>query len=163
MGGVMAQGMAEIGPLLFGRRAYEDFFKVWPGRKDNPFSEVLDNAEKLVASRTLTEPLPWKNSTLLKADAASALARLKEEPGQDVLVMGSAELVGSLMRRDLVDRYVLMIHPLVLGTGRRLFPDDGSLAALRLVEAKPTTTGVVIATYRPAERAAGFPSAADSG
>jgi dihydrofolate reductase len=151
LGAVMAQGMADIGPLLFGRRTYEDFFKVWPGRRDNPYSEVLDNAEKLVASRTLTEPLPWKNSVLLKGDAARAVARLKEEPGQDILVMGSGDLVRSLMRQGLPDVYTLVIHPLVLGSGQRLFPDEGPFSALRLVESKTTTTGVVIATYRAAD------------
>ena len=78
-GRIMAAGMADAGPMLFGRTTYEDFFKVWPGRKDNPFTEVLDNAQKYVASTTLTEPLPWKNSTLLEGDAAEAVARLKEQ------------------------------------------------------------------------------------
>ena len=77
------------------------------------------------------------------------MARLKEEPGEDLTVLGSGELVQSLRRRDLVDRYVLLIHPLVLGSGRRLFPDGGPAATLRLVDSVPTTTGVIIATYRP--------------
>jgi dihydrofolate reductase len=149
-GRIMAGGMAQAGPLLFGRRTYEDFFSVWPGRKDNPFTAVLDNAQKYVASTTLTEPLPWKNSTLLTGDAADAVARLKEGPGKDIVVMGSGELVRSLMRRNLVDEYILLIHPLVLGSGHRLFADEGAFAALRLVDAQPTTTGVVIATYRQA-------------
>jgi dihydrofolate reductase len=147
-GRIMAGGMAEAGPLLFGRTTYEDFFRVWPNRTDNPFTEVLDNAQKYVASTTLTDPLPWKNSTLLQGDVAAAVARLKEQPGKDIVVMGSGELVRSLMRRNLVDELVLLIHPLVLGSGRRLFADDGAFATLRLVEAQPTTTGVVIATYR---------------
>ena len=144
---IMAEGMAQAGPLLFGRRTYEDFFGVWPKRKDNPFTEVLDNAQKYVASTTLTEPLPWSNSTLLEGDGADAVARLKQEPGKDLVVLGSGELVRSLMRRNLVDEYVLLIHPLVLGSGRRLFTDAGAFAALRLVDAKTTTTGVVIARY----------------
>jgi dihydrofolate reductase len=154
MGRVMAGGMADVGPLLFGRRTYEDFFSAWHGRTDNPFTEVLDNAQKYVASTTLAEPLPWGNSTLLKDDAAGAVAGLKKQPGKDILVMGSGDLVRSLVRHNLVDDYVLLIHPLVLGSGRRLFADDGAFAALRLVDAKPTTTGVVIATYRHAEQAA---------
>jgi dihydrofolate reductase len=101
------------------------------------------------------EQLPWRNSTLLKGDAAEAVALLKEQPGKDLVVLGSGELVQSLMRRNLVDEYVLLIHPLVLGSGRRLFPDGGALAALRLVDAKPTTTGVLIATYQPAEPTVG--------
>jgi len=155
MGRIMAGGMADVGPLLFGRRTYEDFFSAWHGRNDNPFTEVLDNAQKYVVSTTLAEPLPWCHSTLLKGDVADAVARLKEQPGKDILVMGSGALVGSLIRHDLVDDYVLLIHPLVLGSGRRLFPDHGAFAALRLVDATPTTTGVVIATYRQAERTAG--------
>jgi dihydrofolate reductase len=153
-GQIMAAGMAEAGPLLFGRRTYEDFFKVWPGRTDNPFTEVLDNTQKYVASTTLTEPLPWKNSTLLEGDAADAVARLKKQPGKDIVILGSGELVRSLMRRNLVDEFVLLIHPLVLGSGRRLFDDAGAFAALGLVGAQTTTTGVVIATYRQAEQMA---------
>jgi dihydrofolate reductase len=154
MGKVMGEGMARGGPLLFGRRTYEDFAAFWPKQKDNPYTEVLDNAQKYVASRTLKEPLPWQNSTLLEGDAVEAVARLKEESGKDIGVLGSGELVRSLMRGDLVDEYVLMIHPLVLGSGRRLFADDGEFAALRLLDTVTTTTGVVIATYgRAAEPA----------
>jgi dihydrofolate reductase len=149
-GRIMAQGMAKRGSLLFGRRTYEHFFKVWPGRTDNPFTEVLDNTQKYVASRTLTEPLPWKNSTLLHGDAADAVASLKQEPGDDLVILGSGVLVQSLMRRQLIDEMVLIIHPLVLGTGRRMFGDDGTFAKFRLVESVPTTTGAIIATYQRA-------------
>src|SRR2546421_6657076 len=141
------KSMAYTGALLLGRRTYEDFYTVSPNRTDSPFTEVLNNTQKYVASTTLSEPLSWSNSTLLKGDAAEAVARLKEEPGKDLVVLGSGELVQSLMRRNLVDEYVLLIHPLVLGSGRRLFPDGGTFAALRLVDTKTTTTGVVIATY----------------
>jgi dihydrofolate reductase len=100
-----------------------------------------------VASRTLTEPLPWQNSTLLPGDAAAAVAALKQAPGPDLLVLGSGELIGSLRQRALVDEYVLMIHPLILGAGRRLFP-EGTPADLRLAETVSTTTGVIIARYQ---------------
>ena len=123
MGRAMGAGMASVGPLLFGRRTYEDFYSVWPKRKESPFSAVLDNADKYVASTTLAESLPWQNSTLLKGDASETVARLKKQAGKDILVMGSGELVRSLMRHNLVDIYKLLIHPLVLGSGRRLFPD----------------------------------------
>jgi dihydrofolate reductase len=149
MGRVAAEGMAGPGALLLGRRTYEDFHGFWPHQTDNPFTEVLDNTRKYVASRTLREPLGWRNSTLLEGDAAEAVARLKEQPGEDLTVLGSGELVQSLRRRDLVDRYVLLIHPLVLGSGRRLFPDGGPASTLRLVGSVPTTTGVIIATYQP--------------
>jgi dihydrofolate reductase len=155
MGSVAAEGMANSGSLLFGRRTYQDFYAYWPHQTDNPFTPVLDNTQKYVASTTLTEPLPWANSTLLGGDAAEAVAKLRQQPGKDMVVLGSGELVQSLMRRNLVDQYVLLIHPLVLGSGRRLFPDGGPLAALRLVNTTTTTTGVVIATYQPAEPTAG--------
>ena len=152
IGNAAAEGMAKDGALLLGRRTYEDFATFWPNQKDNPFTAVLNNSQKYVASTTLKEPLSWSNSTLLKGDAAEAVAGLKEQPGNDLVVLGSGELVQSLMRRNLVDQYVLLIHPLVLGSGRRLFTDGGAFAALRLVDTKTSTTGVVIATYQPAER-----------
>lgn len=153
MGQEMGKGMAEVGPLLFGRRTYEDFFKAWHGKTDNPFTQVLDNAAKYVASTTLHDPLPWQNSNLLAGDAADAVATLKSAAGKDILMMGSGELARSLMQRQLIDVFVLLIHPLVLGSGRRLFDDDGAFARLRLVSSVPTTTGVLIATYHLAEPA----------
>ena len=151
MGRSAADGMAQMPALLFGRRTYEDFYAVWPNRTDNPFTAFLDNAEKFVASTTLQEPLPWRNSRLLQGDAMEAVAALKQKPGKDSLVLGSGVLVQSLMRHNLVDEYLLSIHPLVLGSGRRLFPDGVPFAVLRLVDTKATSTGVVMATYRPAE------------
>jgi len=147
---VSQQPQAETGGLLLGRRTYEDFFAVWPKRTDNPFSEVLDRRRKYVASRTLREPLPWVNSVLLRGDAADAVAELREQPGDDLVVLGSGELLRSLMRRGLVDRYVLSVHPLVLGSGRRLFDDAVPYARLELVEAATSPAGVVTATYRAA-------------
>jgi dihydrofolate reductase len=156
MGSAVGESTATIGALLLGRRTYEDLYAYWPNQPEpNPFTAVLNNAQKYVASTTLEEPLPWRNSTLLKGDAAEAVARLKEQLPKDLLVLGSGELVQSLMRRNLVDEYVLLIHPLVLGSGRRLFTDGGAFAALRLVDTRTTTTGVVIATYQRAEPTAG--------
>jgi dihydrofolate reductase len=152
VGKAAGESMAKTDALLFGRRTYEDFYSVWPNRTDNPFTEILNNTQKYVASTTLKEPLVWKNSTLLKGDAAEAVARLKEEPGKDIVILGSGELVRSLMRPrmrpNLIDEYVFLIHPLVLGSGRRLFPDDGTRAALRLSDVQTTTTGVVVVTYQ---------------
>jgi len=150
LGRVMGEGMANTGALLLGRRTYEDFASFWPHQQDNPFTEVLDNVQKYVASTTLSEPLPWKNSTLLEGDATDAVADLKRHLSTDLAVLGSGDLIQSLRRRNLVDEYVLIIHPLVLGSGRRLFPDDASPADLRLVTSVMTTTGVIIATYQPA-------------
>jgi dihydrofolate reductase len=150
-GRVAAAGIAQAPTMLFGRRTYEDFYAVWPLRTDNPFSEVLNNATKYVASTTLKEPLLWRNSVLLSGDAAEAVAVLKMQPGQDLVILGSGVLVQSLMRRNLIDEYVISLHPLVLGTGRRLFADGSPFAALTLADTWTTTTGVVIATYRPME------------
>jgi dihydrofolate reductase len=144
-------GIAEGGALLFGRRTYQDFFSFWPNQTDNPFTAVLNTSQKYVASTTLEEPLPWSNSTLLKSDATEAVARLKQQLDKDLLIMGSGELIQSLMRRNLIDEYVLLIHPLVLGTGRRLFAEGSPTTALQFVDTKTTTTGVVIATYRAGE------------
>lgn len=150
MGRVMAKGMSTPGSLLLGRRTYEHFFRVWPNRTDNPFTEVLDKTQKYVASRTLTEPLPWQNSTLLSGDATDAVRALKDQLPGDLGILGSGDLIGSLRRHHLIDTYVLMIHPVVLGSGRRLFPNGGVPEELRLADSVTTTTGVVIATYEVA-------------
>ncbi len=144
---IMGRGMARRGALLFGRHTYEHFFKVWPGRTDNPYTEVLDNTQKYVVSRTLKEPLPWKNSTLLRGDAEETVAALKRDSDVDLTILGSGELVRSLVRRNLIDQFVLLIHPLILGAGQRMFEHDGTLARFKLTESVPTTTGVIIATY----------------
>jgi len=151
MGKAAAENGATTDGILLGRRTYEDFYAVWPNQTDNPYTEVLNNTQKYVASTTLKEPLPWMNSTLLEGDAVDAVARLKHQPGKDIVVLGSGELVQSLMRGRLVDQYVLLIHPLILGSGRHLFTDTGSRAALELVDTRTTSTGVVIATYKAAE------------
>lgn len=139
-----------VAGMLFGRRTYEDFYAFWPSQPDNPFTPLLNSTQKYVASTTLREPLPWVNSTLLAGDAAEAVASLKRRVEGTLLCMGSGVLVQSLMRRNLVDTFVLLIHPLVLGAGRRLFAEGGPAAALRLVEARATASGVVMATYEPA-------------
>ena len=152
MGQAAAEGMAKMPDLLFGRRTYQDFYSVWPQRTDgNPFTDVLNRARKYVASTTLAEPLPWGNSVLLKGDAPATVADLKVQPGSDLVILGSGMLVQALMRHNLIDEYALSIHPLVLGSGRRLFPDGGLFATLRLVDCKTTSTGVLIATYQPAD------------
>src|SRR5512142_1683401 len=141
MGKAAGASMATSGALLLGRRTYEDFYHVWPNRTDNPFTEVLNNAPKYVASTTLKEPLPWMNSYLLKGGVPKAVAEWKAQPGKDIVVLGSGELIQTLMQYNLIDEYMLMIYPLVLGSGTRLFRNGGPSSALRLVDAKPTTTG----------------------
>jgi dihydrofolate reductase len=154
---VMGRAAAESSgtALLLGRRTYQDFASVWPHMPaDNPFTEVINSTRKYVASTTLAEPLEWKNSHLLKGDAVEAVARLRTERDGDLVILGSGMLVRSLMRHDLIDEFVLLIHPLVLGSGRRMFDDAGTFAALTLVNTITTTTGVVIATYQPVRSAA---------
>jgi dihydrofolate reductase len=137
------------GPLLLGRVTYEALYAYWPHQTDNPFTEALNRTQKYVVSTTLTE-LPWVNSTLVSGDAAAAVAELKERSDQDIVVLGSGELIQTLRQHDLIEEYLLLIHPLVLGSGRRMFPEGGAKGALQLVDSVASTKGVVIATYRPA-------------
>jgi dihydrofolate reductase len=109
----------------------------------------MDNVQKYVASRTLKEPLPWQNSTLLSGDLVNALTELKEGRDKDLVIMGSGELIRSLMPDSVIDEYVLLIHPLVLGQGLRLFADGVPSTPLELVRTKTTDKGVIAATYRP--------------
>jgi dihydrofolate reductase len=143
-----SEGMGSTRGLLLGRRTYEDFYGFWPKQGDNPFTEILDRTTKYVTSRTLKDPLPWQNSTLLDGDASVSVARLKRDLDGDLVTLGSGELVRSLLRDDLVDRFILLIHPLVLGAGRRLFDDGDAPVKFGLADTRTTSTGVLVATYR---------------
>jgi dihydrofolate reductase len=147
------ESIVEAGGFLLGRRTYEIFAAYWPNasEEEQVIAEPLNTKPKYVASTTLTEPLEWQNSTLLQGDLAEAVAELKQEDGGDLHVIGSAELVQSLIGRGLLDELRLMIDPLLLGGGKRMFPNDGSLRTLRLVDSEVTTTGAILATYSPAE------------
>ena len=149
IGKAAQDSMSKTGGLLLGRRTYEDFHAFWPKQKDNPFTEVLNKSLKYVASTKLKEPLPWKNSKLLSGDASKAVAKLKKGSGKDLVILGSGELVRGLMKDGLVDEFILLVHPLVLGSGRRLFADDGTFSTLELVDTKTSKSGVMIGTYRP--------------
>ena len=140
-----AEGQAATDGILLGRRTYEDFFGFWPHQGDNPFTKILNETRKYVVSSSLREPLEWKNSTLLPD--VEAVARVKEAPGGDIVLLGSGELAHSLARRGLVDAYVLLVHPLVLGSGQRLFEPGLPTSALELTDTRTSTTGVIIATY----------------
>lgn len=149
VGKAMGERMAAGGGLagwLFGRRTYEDLLGYWNQQPDSQFGPMLNNSPKYVLSSTLKEPLPWPNSTLLHGDITDAVGSLKAQSAGVLGIMGSGELIGSLMAAGLIDEYLLMIHPLVLGTGRRLFP-EGVHSSLRLTDSVSTTTGIVIATY----------------
>ena len=153
LGEYLGRGMGTAHELVLGRRTWEDFASFWPTQEDNPFTDLLNTLTKHVASRTLHEPLAWANSKLLPGDAVEAVAALRGQPGPDLLCMGSGNLLRSLMAAGLVDEYTLLIHPLVLGTGRKFFADGLPRAEMQLVEAITTTTGVIIAVYRPRDRA----------
>ncbi len=144
-----AEGISTFDGLLLGRRTYEGLYEYSPKQTNNPFTEQLNKVPKYVVSTTLKEPLDWQNSTLIKGRVAEAVTALKAQPSGDIWVMASSKLTQSLMKEHLIDRYVLLIHPLVLGTGQRLFDDIGKSTALRLVSAKPTPKGVVVAIYEP--------------
>jgi dihydrofolate reductase len=138
--------------LLAGRTTYERFADFWPKQPDNPFTDALNRVDKYVASTTLREPLPWQNSILLKGDVAGAVARLKEDIKENLVIFGSGVLVRSLLDCDLVDTLLLQIHPLVLGAGRRLFAESKPAPhTMQLVDSVATPTGVIIAAYQPAE------------
>ena len=144
------EAFANLGAFLFGRRTYEDFAKVWPDRIDNPFTHVLNLTRKYVVSTTLRPAaLPWVHSTLLTDDPMKAVANLKKELDRDIIVFGSGVLVQALMVANLIDQYVLLFHPLVLGSGRRLFDNGVPFASLNLRQSKTTENGVIITTYWP--------------
>jgi dihydrofolate reductase len=149
----VVENVTEAGGFLLGRRTYEGFASHWPNasEEEQVLAEPLNTRPKYVASTTLTEPLEWQNSTVLQGDVAEAVLALKQEDGDDVLVVGSTQLVQTLIEHDLVDEFRVMIDPLVVGGGKRLFRDDGALRPLRLVDSKVTITGAILATYAPAE------------
>ena len=147
----MGERMAAGGGLagwLFGRRTYADLLETW-NERGGPFKDALNSTPKYVVSTTLEEPLPWPNSTLLRGDAIEAVGALSAQSDGVLAIMGSGVLIGALMAADLVDEYLLFIHPLVLGTGRRLFA-EGSAATLQLAHGVVSPAGVVIASYERA-------------
>jgi len=145
------ESIVEAGGFLLGRRTYEIFAAYWPKapEEEEVIAQPLNTKPKYVASTTLKKPLEWQNSTVLQGDVAEAVAALKQEDGADVHVIGSAELVRTLIEQGLVDELRLMIDPVTLGGGKRIFRDDGLLRPLRLVHGEVTTTGAILATYAP--------------
>jgi dihydrofolate reductase len=148
----MEELVREADGFLLGRRTYELFAGFWPNAPEDAqeFAVPMNTKPKYVASRTLTGPLEWQNSTLLTGELPEAVAALKEEAGVYLLVIGSTVLVHSLIQHGLVDEFRLLIDPVLVGSGKRIFPDDGALRPLRLVDHEVTTTGTIIATYAPA-------------
>jgi dihydrofolate reductase len=150
----VVENLTQAGGYLLGRRTYDNFAGHWPNasREEQVIAQPLNTKPKYVASTTLTEPLAWQNSTLLKGDVTKAVAALKKQDGADLLVIGSPKLVQSLVDFDLVDEFRVMIDPLVVGGGKRIFGNDGALRPMKLVDSKVTTTGAIIATYSPVKR-----------
>jgi dihydrofolate reductase len=145
--------LTEAGGFLLGRRTYEILAGYWPNasEEEKAVAQPLNAKPKYVASTTLSEPLAWENSSVLQGDVTEAVRALKQEDGGDLHMIGSTQLVRTLIEHDLVDGFRLMIDPVLLGGGKRLFPDDGVLRSLRLVDSAITTTGAVIATFVPTD------------
>jgi dihydrofolate reductase len=137
--------------FLTGRVTYELLRKTWSGIKRSPYLDRMNQIPKLVASRTLTGPLPW-NATAISGDVAAEIARLKQQPGGDIEVYGSATLVQALLAHDLIDEYRIHVHPIVLGGGTLLFPQGGVSATLQLTGTRALDSGVVSLTYRTAAK-----------
>lgn len=153
MGPAVSELLAETDALLFGRRTWQSMAAAWPGRAGDEFADRMNEIPKYVASRTLSQgDLDWHGSSLLPAtDATGAIGAIRElraRDGRALQVMGSASLAAQLIEHDLVDEYRLMLEPILLGGGKRVFPHDGRARALELVSARPTATGVLICTYR---------------
>ncbi len=156
--------LAASDALVLGRVTYEGFAAAWPNMMEQyggprraelgEYAEMMNGYPKYVVSTTLQEPLEWNNSTLIEGDVAEEVSRLKQQPGKDILIFGSGDLVNTLMRHDLIDEYRLMVFPVVVGSGKRLFRDGSDTTVLRLVETKTFGSGVVVLTYQPAAKEA---------
>jgi dihydrofolate reductase len=150
LGEAVTRGMAAADANLFGRKTYEIMASYWPtAPTDNPFANHLNNVQKYVASRTL-KSAEWQNTTILNGNLADEIGALKEQAGKDIVVLGSGNLVQSLIASDLVDEYFLAIYPILLGSGKRLFADSDQVRKLRLVDSTPTQSGGLLLTYQPA-------------
>ena len=152
MGQEIVAAMGQSDAMLMGRVNYEEWAAFWPEQnpEENPAAAHMNGVQKYVVSTTLEEPLAWENSTLIKGNVAEEIAKLKEGEGGDIAVSGSGALVRSLLRYGLVDELRLMVHPVVLGKGKRLFEEVGDQVALELADSRTFSSGTVYLTYRPA-------------
>ncbi len=151
--------LAASDALLLGRVTYEGFAAAWPNMMNQykgprraelgEYADMMNGYPKHVVSTTLEEPLEWNNSTLIRENVAEEVLELKRQPGKDILVFGSGDLVNALMQHDLIDEYRIMVFPVVVGSGKRLFGDNIETTVLRLVEMKPLGSGVVVLSYGP--------------
>ena len=148
LGAAMGERLGQGFSWLFGRRTYDGLLSYW-NATGGPFKQPLNGVRKYVASSDPAADLPWPNSTLISGDVPAGVAALREQPGGNLVIMGSGELIRSLLPHGLIDEFFLMIHPVVLGSGRRLFGAEDMTHPLRLVASSPTATGVILATYQP--------------
>ena len=153
MAEAIGAAMADSDAMLLGRVTYQEFAAFWPYQNsaEQPYTDYLNNTPKFVVSKTLEEPLEWNNSTLIKGDVAEEITKLKQQPGKDISITGSPTLVRSLLQEDLLDELRPMVHPIVVGSGKRLFEDGSDQKALELVDSKTLSTGVLYLTYQPAQ------------
>jgi dihydrofolate reductase len=149
LGAAMSERMGQGFSWLFGRHSYEGMLSYW-NAAGGPFKDGLNQAQKYVASGSPDTPLPWPNSTLLAGDVPAQVAALREKPGGNLVILGSGQLIRSLLPGRLVDELLLMIHPVVLGAGHTLFGPDAEAHPLQLTDCTATSSGVIMATYRPA-------------
>jgi dihydrofolate reductase len=149
----VVENPSEAGGFLLGRRTYDSLAGYWPNapEEERAVAQPLNERPKYVASPTLAEPLVWQNSTVLRGDVTEAVIALKREVGNDLHLLGSTKLVQTLIEHDLVDEFRVMIDPVIVGGGKRIFRDDGALRPLRLINSQGTSTGAILATYAPAE------------
>jgi dihydrofolate reductase len=153
MGDAIGAAMAASDAMLMGRVLYEEWAAFWPNQDpdENPVAARMNGVRKYVVSTTLEEPLEWQNSTLIGDNVAEEISKLKEQPGKDISISGSPTLVRSLLEDGLLDELRLMVHPIVVGSGKRLFGEGSDQKALQLVDSKTFSTGVLYLTYQPAQ------------
>src|SRR3712207_1812804 len=152
MGEAIEEGFAASDAMMMGRVNYEEWAAYWPKQdpEENPVAAVMNGRQKYVVSTTLEEPLEWSNSTLIKGNVAEEIAKLKKGPGKDIVISGSATLVRSLLKDGLLDELKLMVHPILVGGGKRLFDEEAETKPLELVDSKTFSTGVLYLAYQPA-------------
>ena len=154
MGEAIGAAMAASDAMLLGRVTYEEFAAFWPSQSsedDQETTDYMNNTPKFVVSKSLEEPLEWNNSALIKGEVAEEISKLKQQAGKDISITGSPTLVRSLLEEDLLDELRLMLHPIVVGSGKRLFEEGSDQKALELLDSKTFSTGVLYLTYQPAQ------------